>query len=133
MEESYKIEEAAEFKNPKGRFTPLISIGGTGGVGISAGFTKKYEFNDQNTKGIKFFYWKEKNAIGLLFLKEEEDGMMKPRFSDNERGGAYINALALWSKFDIDFGKYVGKYLPKAVQTPKGTVYVIELGNFWKE
>ncbi len=127
MDNEYRINDAEEFKNSGGRFTPLISVGEAGGIGISSGFAKKYELNNKNTKSVRLFYWKDKVAIGLMFLEKLEESTLKLRFTDDERGGAYVNAKPFWIKFDIEYKNFVRKYIPKEITTEKGKIYVIEL------
>lgn len=120
MENQYSFEE---YNKIGGRFTPTINLGISGGIVISAGFSKKYDI--ANAVGIKLFYDKARNAVGVKFLKEAEDGMLKLKMS--AKGGAYVNAKSFLIKFDIDQKVMAGKYDPKEISTPNGKMYVIEL------
>ena len=123
METEYNFEE---LEVTGGRFTPLVSLVETGGLGISAGFTRKYNLTTQNTTAVKLMFDKTRNAVGMKFLASKGDGAITVKFA--ERGGAHLNARPLWIKFDIDYKKFVNKYTPKEVtDAQKGKVYVFEL------
>ena len=113
-----------EFNSVGGRVTPIISLGITGGIGVSAGFSKKYDLS--NVIGVKLLYDTEKKVIGIKFLSEKEDGMMKLKPVVN--GGYYINAKSFMIKFDIDAKLYTNRYAPKEIEIPgQGKIYVIEI------
>lgn len=114
-----------EFNAEGGRFTPLISLGEAGGIGVSAGFVKKYpEIKD--AAGVKLLFDKGKNAIGVKFLQQKEPGMLA--FKVVPRGGGYINGKAFLVKFDIDPKKYKGRYPVKEIIFPdQSKAHVIEL------
>jgi hypothetical protein len=123
MTNDYSFEE---FSITKGRFSPLVSLVETGGIGISSGFTKKYGLTSENTAAVKFLYDRSNKAIGMRFLPVKEDGALNVKFA--QRGGAHLNAKAFWVKFDIDHKKYIGKYTPTEIQHPQfGKVYVFDL------
>lgn len=119
------FDEQFEAFNPQGgRFTPSISINETGGIGISSGFIKKYEINHKEIKGVKLFFNRNNNSIGIKFVNELE-GNVKIKFAD--RGGATINAKSFWVRFDISHANFKGKYLPSIVETNEGKVFVVTL------
>ena len=123
METNYNFEELSI---TGGRFTPLVSLVETGGIGISAGFTRKYNLTAENTAAVKLMYDREKNAVGMKFFSNKEEGATPVKFAD--RGGAHLNARPLWVKFDIDHKKFVNKYTPKEITDAKqGKMYVFEL------
>lgn len=128
METEYNFEE---LEVTGGRFTPLVSLVETGGLGVSAGFTRKYNLTAENTSAVKLMFDKTRNAVGMRFLNSKEDGAVRVKFAD--RGGAHLNARPLWVKFDIDYKKYVNKYTPKEVADAKGKVYVFELAPSTKD
>lgn len=115
-----------EFISEKGHFTPVISLGRAGGLGISSGFTKKYP-EVKNAVGVKLFYDKSKNAVGVKFINTKEDGMARVKFG--KRGDGFINGKAFMIKFGIDKERCHGKYSPKETDLPnnQGKVFVIEL------
>ena len=113
-----------EFEPTKGRFTPFITIVETGGIGISAGFIKKYAIKDGST--VKLFLDKEKPSIGISFSDEKSLNSITLKIS--KFGGAHINAKPFWIRFDIPHMKYVGKYTPKEVVVNENKkIYVIDL------
>ncbi len=114
-----------EFNSVGGRILPSISLGKSGGFGVSAGFIKKYE--PGNVVGVKLFFDKEKMAVGFKFLKKSEEGMMKIKMAPKQ-GGGHISAQAFLIKFDLESKKYSGKYTPKEDPLPNGDkMFVIEL------
>lgn len=120
MENQYNFQE---FISQGGRFTPLISIGMAGWIGVSAGFTKK--FNISSATGAMLYYDQTKNAIGIKFSEKREPGMVSVKLM--EKGGAMINAKAFFTKFDIDPKAYKGRFLAKEIETPSGKMYVFEI------
>ncbi len=125
MEDKILISDFEEFYSAGGRFTPLISVNETGGIGVSAGFIRKYEIKSDKTEGVKLYYNKKTNSFGIKFCETKELGILKIKFA--ERGGAHINAKAFWVKFDIDFNKFKGKYTPTLVNTSNDKIYVVDL------
>jgi len=129
METDYNFEE---LEVTGGRFTPLVSLVETGGIGVSAGFTRKYNLTAENTVAVKLLFDKDRNAVGMRFLSSKEDGAIKVKFA--ERGGAHLNAKPLWVKFDVSYKDFVNKYIPKEINDPqKGKIYVFELTSSNKE
>lgn len=122
MDNNFNFEA---FRAIGGRIVPTFNIGKNWGVVISAGFTKKYDINSSNCAGVKFFFDRDKRAIGIKFLNKPEDGMVKIRMA--KKGGAYINAKSFMIRFEIDPEKVSGKYPPKELQIGDGIGYVIEL------
>ena len=118
----YKFQE---FNATGGRVLPSISLGESGGFGVSAGFVKKYEI--ASTTAVKIFYDQAQNAVAFKFYDKFEEGMLKVKMAANQ-GGGHINANAFLIKFDIDAKKYKGKYSPTEIDMPNiGKVFVIEL------
>src|SRR3546814_3612106 len=97
--ENYNFEQ---FSAAGGRISPTINLNASG-FGVSAGFVKKYDLSDE--KAVHLFYDKNKNAVGVKFLKEKEDGALGLILAAN-RGGGYINSKAFLIKYDIDPRKY---------------------------
>ncbi|HOB89743.1 MAG TPA: hypothetical protein PKG74_00210 [Candidatus Colwellbacteria bacterium] len=116
----YNFEEFTSFR---GKFSPKISLGTTGGFGFSSGFYNRYNLKD--SVALKLFYDKSKMAIGFKFLKNTEDGAMK--LKPRETGG-YVAARSFLSKYGIEPGRYAGRYDPKEIMDDNiGKIYVIEL------
>jgi hypothetical protein len=114
-----------EFNATGGRILPSISLGESGGFGISAGFIKKYDFS--SLVGAKIFFDATKNVVAFKFLTAPEEGMMKIKMAPNQ-GGGHISAKAFLIKFDIDSKKFSGKYTPQQKNIPNvGDVFLIEL------
>lgn len=123
MSELYNWEE---FKPTKGRFTPYITVVETGGIGISAGFIKKHNITNENTKAVKILFDKTKMAIGLIFQNEKTEDSISIKVS--KFGGAHLNAKPLWVRYDISNKDYVGKYTPKEDKLPTGeSIHIFEL------
>ena len=123
METNYNFEELSV---TGGRFMPLISLVETGGLGLSAGFTRKYGLMATNTTAVKLLFDKSRNAVGMKFLSSKEGGSMTVKFA--ERGGAHLNAKPLWVKFDVEYKKFINKYIPKEVNDARlGKIFVFEL------
>jgi hypothetical protein len=118
----YKFQE---YNATGGRILPSISLGESGGFGVSAGFVKKYEID--SVVAAKIFYDQEKNAVAFKFSDKVEDGMLKVKLAPNQ-GGGYISAKEFLIKFDIDSKKFKGKYTPAQIDMPNiGKVFIIEL------
>jgi|GEM_PF-5040878 len=99
-----------EFHQSGERFTPYVSINNTGVIGLSSGFTKKYDFNDKVAPAAKLFYDRNKKVVGISFSKTKEEGMVNVKYIAG--GGAQINGKAFWTKFDVLYREFVNKYLP---------------------
>jgi len=116
----YNFEQFTEFK---GKFTPIISLGKTGGFGFSTGFVERNKLGEY--KYIKVFYDKLKNAVAFNFQKEKTEGAVKFK---NRGTGGYFSSKSFIGKYNIDPKKYQGRYTPKKIEVSNvGEVYVIEL------
>jgi hypothetical protein len=113
-----------EFNALTGRFTPLVSVMRTGVIGLSAGFTKTYEIDQQKYSSVKLYFDIEKKAVGMRFFAGKEEGALPLRFIP--RGGAQINAASFWYKFQVAH-KNIQKFIPEIVEQPEGKIYVFEL------
>lgn len=115
-----------EYNAIGGRIIPSISLGESGGFGVSAGFIKKYDI-DSSTSAVKLFYDKEKKAVAFKFSNKIEEGMLKIKMAPKQ-GGGHISANSFLIKFDLDAKKYKGRYTPEEIEMPNvGKVYVIQL------
>ncbi|OGY40877.1 MAG: hypothetical protein A2Y82_03315 [Candidatus Buchananbacteria bacterium RBG_13_36_9] len=115
-----------EFKAVKGKFTPSISITKTGGIGLSSGFCRRFTVNDYI--GVKLYYDKNNNAVGLRFLKSEEEGMFKLKkgTANDINTGTYFMAKSFLMAYDLK--KYAGKYPPEEIADEKlGKMFIIKL------
>jgi len=121
MEKEYKFEE---YNSVGGRIIPKITLGRSSGLGLSAGFAKKYEIQD--VVGVKLFFDRVNYAIGLKLITKPEDGMLKIKLAPKQ-GGAYINAKAFLIKYDIKAEEVMGRYEPKEIKSEGGRMFVIEL------
>jgi len=123
---AYNFEE---FNSIKGKFTPSISITKTGGIGLSSGFCRRY--NMKEYIGVKLYYDKSSNAVGLRFLRSEESGMFKLKMdnsSDDKNTGAYFMAKSFLMAYDLK--KYAGKYPPEEITDEKlGKMFIIKLNK----
>ncbi len=123
--QNYNFEEFTPFK---GKFTSKISLNKTGGFAFSSGFWRKNSLD--GVIGTKMFFDKEKKAVAFVFLKTEENGMVKIK-SRGEQGGGYVNAKSFFAKYlmhGIDYKKMSGKYDPTEIENSQyGKMYIIEL------
>ena len=114
-----------QFNATGGRIIPYISLGESGGFGVSAGLVKKYEIG--SVVAVKVFYDKAKNAVAFKFSDKFEDGMLKVKMAPKQ-GGGHISAKVFLVKYDIDANKFKGKYTPREIEMPNvGKVFVIDL------
>ncbi len=119
-DDTYNFEEFTSFGS---KFSPKISLGGSGGFGFSSGFYNLY--NLKGSTALKMYFDKEKMAVGFKFLKDPESGSAK--LKERETGG-YIAARSFLGKYGIDPKKYRSRYDPKEVQHETlGRIFVIEL------
>lgn len=112
-----------DFKQTSSRFSVVISLGKSNRFGFSSGLIKKYKLQDKEAALIS--YDKEKKAIAFRFFNEKSKGMVS--FTHMKEGGAYINAKAFLSNFDIDAEKYSNRYEPKEVVVNNENIFIIEL------
>ena len=116
----YDFEQFTEFK---GKFTPIISLGKSGGFGFSTGFMERYRLKDHHY--IKIFYDKNKNAVAFSFCKEKTESAVKFK---NRGTNGFFSSRSFLGKYAIDKMKYQGRYTPKLVNDEQsGKLYVIEL------
>lgn len=117
----YEFEAFTSFR---GKYTPKITLGKSGGFGFSSGFYNRYSLD--KAKSLKLFYDRTKRAVGFIFSDNEESGSVKLK----PRGGSggYVAATSFLHKYDIDPAKYAGRYDPIEVSDSSlGKLYVIEL------
>ena len=111
----YKREQFEEYNAAGGRITPIVTFGKTGGLYMSAGFTKKYEISQDTYKGVKLYYDRVNEIIAIKFLKESESGMLGLKLGQS--GGAFLNSKSFAIKYDMVVNdllkeKYQGKFDP---------------------
>jgi len=108
----------------RSRINPAISISRSG-IGISAGFARKYSAVMAGAEAIELFYDKERNAIGFKFVPAATEGALKMKPLGG--GGYHVSALSFLVSYDIDRDLYESRYIPKEEQTPAGSLFVLEL------
>ncbi len=122
----YKFEQFTSFK---GKFSPIISIGRTGGFGFSSGFYNRYKLED--SVALKVFYDKERMAIAFKFSKAKEDDSLKLKPGSS---GIYVPARSFFGKYNINPGKYAGRYTPQELDdNDSERMFVIELKEKTKD
>lgn len=126
---NYNFEE---FTSVKGKFTPTISITKIGGIGLSSGFCRRYSV--ENYKGVKLYFDKNSNVIGLKFLNEEADGMFKLRTNElknnDKNNGLFFMCKSFFESYAIDYSKLAKKYSPEEISDAKiGKMYIIKLSK----
>ncbi len=116
----YNFEEFTSFGS---KFSPIISLGKTGGFGFSSGFYNRY--NLKGSVAMKLFYDKERMVVAFKFFKTPENGAVE--LKDQDRGG-YVPVRSFLNKYDIDPAKYANRYIPKEIDDESlGKIYAIEL------
>jgi len=112
-----------QFTSFGSKYTPIISLGETGGFGFSSGFYHRY--NLKNNVALELYYDEDSMAVGFRFMDTATENSLKLR---PRATGGYIGARSFLGKYGIDPKKYSGRYEPKEIQDEKlGRIFVIEL------
>ncbi|MEK7194807.1 MAG: hypothetical protein AAB667_00925 [Patescibacteria group bacterium] len=115
-----------EFKSKGGKFLPQVTINKAGGFGISSGMHRRYDI-DRYT-GVKLYFDKDRNWIGIKMITEELDGMFTLKKRPNQKG-AFFAAKSFLQAYSINPKEYFGRYEPVEVNEPNvGDLFVIDLG-----
>jgi hypothetical protein len=112
-----------EFTAKKGRFTPVITLI-RGGLGISSGFSRRYGI--QKYVGVKLYWDKVNQVIGVRFVEKEENGMFKLKIRTD--GGALLPAKSFFESYAINVNDFDSRYIPEIVQDARfGELFVLNL------
>lgn len=112
------------------RFENRITVTGTRHIGLPTQFYK-----DNNLDGFGYavmFYDKDKNAIGIKFTSEKEDGAIAIA-KHNQGYGGYISATSFFKANRINAKKYANRYDYKKIPLKDagfdevGELFVFEL------
>lgn len=107
------------------RFEERITITRARHVGFPTQFYKDNGLEAYNYAIL--FYDKDKNAIGIKFASEKEDGAIAIA-RHNKGYGGYISATSFFKANRINTKKYAGRYEYKKVPLEgEGELFVIEL------
>lgn len=114
-----------EFKAKKGKFIPQITLNNSGGFGFSSGMHHRYQID--RYVGVKLYFDKENNRVGIKPFEKEEEGMFKLKKRENEKG-AFFSAKSFLEAYSISPNLYSGRYSPEEVEDENfGKMFVIQL------
>lgn len=115
----YNFEQFTEFK---GKFSPVISLGKSGGFGFSTGFMERHNLKDYQY--LKIFFDRTTKAVAFQFFEDKAEDSVKFK---NRGANGFFSSKSFLGKYNIDPKLYQGRYTPKVVENEMGKLYVIEL------
>jgi hypothetical protein len=121
------FEGFEEFSPVRGRYTPLITVGESGGIGISAGFSRTYGINSASYPKVKLYFNRAEMTVGIRFLSANDVSSDDLVLKEVPRGGAHINAKPFWMRFNVDHKTYAGRYQPERLQKDGVILFVFKL------
>lgn len=97
-------------------------------ISLSKKFLLKNNLTPEKNRFVILLYDPKKTAIGLHISKKKTSDSFALAYDKRGHGGVSITCLTFFKSFNIDVGKYTGRYPYSTIEdTKEGKTFVIEL------